>query len=715
MSKISPLITRAFVIIAFFLLAPSFGYADFKLTGAAYDQLSPRIAFNEIDNQYLTVWEDRRWGWGDDRDLYGQRINAGGELSGSDFAISWEGDPYRENPDLAYSSSANEYLVVWEYEYSPGDHDIYCRRVAADGTLLSDALPVTLTASNESRPAVIFNPAANEYLVVWEHLSGADEFTHNDIYGQRLSVTGERVGSSFIVTAGSLDESRPAADCTANGDYLVVWQGVAGGEYNVYGLRLNADGSVIGSQISLSTWEYDQLKPRLVYNPVAEQFIVVWEDHHWGWGEEWHIYGQRVGSDGSLVGDNYPISFGDTRKRENPDLAYSAAADNYLVVWEFEDSISDHDIYCQRLKSDGSRIEGEKPLITDSAFSGRPAVAAGTNFDFLTVWEDHRDLASGDQGINLYAEEVELKRFSGNIWRGLVGNFTSSLSDVEVKLYGSSNATSLGTMLAATTSDVAGVYELPFLNTYEYYHIIENDPPDFISRGASTPAGFVADNNWIIYTYPLASKVLSDNFFWDEELPPGNWHDFTPASAVADYDPTCTVKVSDSGSGLDPASAAYAFSLDGGLSWSDWQPASCFGIPGSTSIETIFAFDVPFGQDSGPDNLNHIKFRIQDVAGDVGDSPAYEVTIDTSPVVIVSGPVVNGISASTATISWETDAPATSQVNYGIDAGVFPFSAGNLDLTQLHQVTLTSLFPATVDRSRNFSGRPGNGPGCRLF
>jgi len=58
MSKISPLITRAFVVIAFFLLAPSFGYTDFKLFGAAYDQLSPRIAFNEIDNQYLTVWQN---------------------------------------------------------------------------------------------------------------------------------------------------------------------------------------------------------------------------------------------------------------------------------------------------------------------------------------------------------------------------------------------------------------------------------------------------------------------------------------------------------------------------------------------------------------------------------------------------------------------------------------------------------------------------------
>ncbi len=73
MQRLSFLMVQVLVVLALLFSGPSFLHAEVLVSGASYDQLSPHIAFNEIDNQYLTVWEDRRWGFGAARDLYGQR------------------------------------------------------------------------------------------------------------------------------------------------------------------------------------------------------------------------------------------------------------------------------------------------------------------------------------------------------------------------------------------------------------------------------------------------------------------------------------------------------------------------------------------------------------------------------------------------------------------------------------------------------------------
>ncbi|UCC64920.1 MAG: fibronectin type III domain-containing protein, partial [Anaerolineae bacterium] len=117
----------------------------------------------------------------------------------------------------------------------------------------------------------------------------------------------------------------------------------------------------------------------------------------------------------------------------------------------------------------------------------------------------------------------------------------------------------------------------------------------------------------------------------DDPLPPGNWANFTPASWTNAQTVDSTVQVEDTVSGLDVATAAYAYSTDGGGTWSDWRGASCTGSDGTTTPQTITAAAVRFGQDSGPAELNRVKFRIADRAGNVGESPPYSVRVDTVP------------------------------------------------------------------------------------
>jgi len=377
-----------------------------------YDQIQPAIAYNSQTHQYLVVWEDRHWGWGNDWDIYGRFVGADGVPLGSAFGISWEGDKHRLAPDVTYNSANGEFLVVWEYEYSPDDHDIYARRVASDGTLIGNELIIANLTNFESNPAVAYNSYNKEYLIVWEHLF---EGRRHGIYGRRVAANGALLGEPIAIdTSSMLLASTVAYDALApsvaygslNGQYLVVWQDKypEKTDYDITSRRVGSDGSLIGDEIAISTWEYDQVKPRLAFNSQANDFLVVWEDHHWGWGEDWDVYGQRVNGNGTLVGGNFGISWEGANHRLNPAVAYKQAASEYLVAWEFEYNATDHDVFCRHVADNGTLASDEIGVSRMSSFEGHPALASDASAAYLIVWEDGRDYAT--QGIDLYGELI---------------------------------------------------------------------------------------------------------------------------------------------------------------------------------------------------------------------------------------------------------------------------------------------------------------------
>jgi hypothetical protein len=159
-----------------------------------YDQLGPAVAYGAASDEFLVVWEDHHWGFGGDWDVYARRVAADGTPLGTAFGVAFDGAAHRLDPDVAYNSTHGEFLVVWEYEYSATDHDIYARRVTTAGELAGGEIAIATPGDYDSNPAVVFDPAAEEYLVIWERRAGSDEFAHHDIYAQRLSAGGTLQG-----------------------------------------------------------------------------------------------------------------------------------------------------------------------------------------------------------------------------------------------------------------------------------------------------------------------------------------------------------------------------------------------------------------------------------------------------------------------------------------------------------------------------------------
>ncbi len=524
-----------FAILSMTVISPPI-FAATPVTTWEYDQIRPAITYNSKVNEYLAVWEDHHWGNGNDWDIYGQRIGSDGLPVGGRFGISWDNTQHRQNPTVAVNTSNGEYLVVWEYEYSPTDHDILARRLSSDGTLIGNEFVIANLTNNESSPAITFNPFYNEYLVVWKQFTGSEEFFQGDILAQRINADGTKNGSSFVITDQAYDEGAPAvAYNSVNAEYLVVWESQPLDDYNITGQRVASNGGLLGSDILISNWSYNQRRPKAAYNSQDNQYLVVWEDHHLGGAPEGDIYGQLINNNGSLLGSNFPISWDGTNSRLNPSVAYSKTGNEYLVVWEYVYSVTDHDIYIRRVKKDGSLIENEISFSASGSYEGYPALSSDGGLNYLLVWEDGRDAAS--QGINLYSSLYTLTALSGTVYVGNVGNETIPLGGATVRLYCSSNANELGVLLADNVTNSSGYYALPVSGSCNYYNIVEVDLPGYSSAGDTSIDGTVVDANRIRYSSPLSGKTLSSNKFWDH--PPSTT---TSCSSCDD----CTAKLNGS-------------------------------------------------------------------------------------------------------------------------------------------------------------------------
>jgi hypothetical protein len=401
------------------------------------------VAYNATNNEYLVVWAGNDWEEGIfGPEIYGQRIDAAtGALLGSEIRISDLGlsSPLGFNafePAVAYNATNNEYLVVWSGEkYTargvPGEYEIFGQRldaatgaqVGANDFRLSDMGPDGDTRFEAGAPAVAYNGADNEYLVVWSGDDTTDE--EFEVFGQRLdAATGAEVGANDfrISQFGPDGDTRfivfePAVAYNGvNNEYLVVWHGddFPAFDDQIYGQRLNAaTGAEVGTNdFRISDMNPDGINtfgaafPAVAYNGADNEYLVVWSGDDTT-DEEFEVFGQRLNAaTGAQVGANdFRISDmgpdGDTGYGAVlPKVAYNGAADEYLVAWWGDDNTGtlvndEYEVFGQRLNAaTGAEVGDNDFRISDMGPNGdirfgafNPVVAySGAANEYLVVW-----------------------------------------------------------------------------------------------------------------------------------------------------------------------------------------------------------------------------------------------------------------------------------------------------------------------------------------
>jgi hypothetical protein len=329
-----------------------------------------------------------------------------GPLIGGDFPLSTE---LRDQsaPAVAYNPLADEYLVAWVDNRNNHDggsgEDVYGQRVSGTGELLGDAFPISTAPYAQEAPDIAYNSAANEYLVVWtdrRFTSPADA----DIYGQRVSPGGELLGSPIpIYDSVSVTTQRnpKVAYNSADDEVLVVWEDGRNVSYSgvdIYGRRVASTGEPVGNDFVITQMDGNQEGSAIAHNPESNEYLVVWG------GDD--IWGQRVSNTGALEGRRIPISTA-AGSQQSPDVVYNPSARRYLVVWEDWRNLASTgrlDIYGQRITGAGELEGGNFPLTTEPASARAPALAYNSAVnEMLVIWRDSRALPGSDiygQGLS---------------------------------------------------------------------------------------------------------------------------------------------------------------------------------------------------------------------------------------------------------------------------------------------------------------------------
>ena len=369
------------------------------------------------------------------------------EIGANDFRISdmgpngnFEYDAF--DPSVAYNSTDNEYLVVWEGEGGiNSEFEIFGQRLASDGSeigvndfQISDMGPNGNTNYAAQEPFVVYNSTDNEYLVIWIGDDDTaplvnDEF---EVFGQRLANDGTEIGTNDFrisdmgpdgnTAYGAFILEPTVAYNSNNNEYLVVWTGdddtapLVDNEFEIFGQRLANDGTELGTNdFRISDMgpngdgAYRAFYPGVVANPVFNNYLVVWmgeDDTAPIAPNEFEIFGQRISGAGSEIGTNdFRISdMGDLGDDDyvasSPSVTYNTTNHEYFVVWHGDDNIAplvkgEIEIFGQRLSVVGTEVGDNDFRISDMGPNGAsndhraftPFVTYNaTDNEYMVVW-----------------------------------------------------------------------------------------------------------------------------------------------------------------------------------------------------------------------------------------------------------------------------------------------------------------------------------------
>ena len=139
--------------------------------------------------------------------------------------------------------------------------------------------------------------------------------------------------------------------------------------------------------IPVIDWPDDQLRPAIAYNKNANEYLVTWQHQLSAGSDVWHIFGRRLADTGAPAAAPLAISDSDALRHIAPDIAFHDKNQEYLVVWEYVGTETDHDIYGRRLNSGGDVVGAEIPISFQENKEEAPAVAANsTNGEYMVVW-----------------------------------------------------------------------------------------------------------------------------------------------------------------------------------------------------------------------------------------------------------------------------------------------------------------------------------------
>ena len=188
--------------------------------------------------------------WG----VYGQRYDASGTAAGSEFQINTHTSSHQQYPSVAMDGAGN-FVVTWSsFNQDGSGWGVYGQRYDASGTATGSEFQInTHTSSHQLYPSVAMDGAGN-FVVTWSSFDQDGDSW--GVYAQRYDASGASVGSEFqINTHTSSGQVYPSVAMDGAGNFVVTWMSLNqdGSGYGVYGQQYDANGAASGNEFQINT------------------------------------------------------------------------------------------------------------------------------------------------------------------------------------------------------------------------------------------------------------------------------------------------------------------------------------------------------------------------------------------------------------------------------------------------------------------------------
>jgi hypothetical protein len=361
------------------LIGSSFVIAE----SAHLDSLYPSVAYNPIADEYMVVWVFEASGIV--HEIRAQRISDGGQLLGSMITVSSDVNEDKVHPDVVFNPDDGHFLIVWENLDSSGFQTINGRRLSSAGVVL-DGSDIEISGSPSpnyysENPAVAYSTTSERYIVVWDELSAID--SSESIYGQAVKRDGSLDGNNFLIS-GQDTETRGLPDIAYDPDtdqFFVVWE-EDHTPFELLGRMVNGAGGASGGVMTVISEDENCQNPRITAlpgSPADSRFMVGFTYEYQV--DDRNLYLAFLNSSGVAQS----ILLFDTSDHDVTSPAVAANPDSmeYIVIWISRGTPDT--LYAGFIDKTGYSSWEKLEVIQGGLFS--PAVSHGNLADFLVVWD----------------------------------------------------------------------------------------------------------------------------------------------------------------------------------------------------------------------------------------------------------------------------------------------------------------------------------------
>lgn len=221
---------------------------------------------------------------------YGQRYDSTGQRSGSTFPIA-TGLP--DGTVKVAGMASGSFVVVWVGKDN-SKSAVYAQRYNTVGTAVGGTFRANSFTLDEQTGPSVAALTRGGFVVTWR--SRGEDGSGYGIYGQRYSAVGAPVGGEFRVnTYTNHDQYGPHVSGLKNGGFVIAWTSVdqEGTDSEVYGQRYSVAGVKVGGEFRINTFKNGRQNAPSVAS-LGDGFVAAWTSYKPAVIAPWDgLYGQR--------------------------------------------------------------------------------------------------------------------------------------------------------------------------------------------------------------------------------------------------------------------------------------------------------------------------------------------------------------------------------------------------------------------------------------